>query len=129
MNLVDTNILIADFNPSDKQHSRVRQARIEDPVINELVFVETANVFEKRVHSKDHVLRLVQHIRNEFPMEWVTTPNLDTAIGFFSKYYGKLSFTDCVLLAQAKNRKLQLATFDENLKNAASLEGVKVLAI
>ncbi|MBI5037051.1 PIN domain-containing protein [Candidatus Micrarchaeota archaeon] len=126
MNLLYTSILIADFNPSDSQHVAARGLDLQEAVINELVFAEVANVLERRVSAKESVLPVLLYIREQIPIFQLPLTAIDEGLCLFSKHFRKVSFTDCMLIVQARQNGYLLVTFDQNLKKAAEAEGVQV---
>ncbi len=128
VNLVDSNIFIAYFNPQDAHHERAASLRFEELTTNGLVFAEVANVLERRVKVKDAVLKSIRAIHEKIPI--LPLPQDEAkALEGFGKYFGRLSYTDCTLLVQAKEQGCSLMTFDRNLREAALLEKVGVVPL
>jgi predicted nucleic acid-binding protein len=126
MIVLDANVLVAQMNAYDVHPARIKNANLSDTLTNTLVFAEVANVLERRIKNPPNVLAAVSAVRRQIPIDTVSTALLDEGLALFAKHFGKLSFTDCVVLAQCRQDGHVLATLDAALAHAASSTGVKL---
>ncbi len=118
MELIDTSVFVAYFNDDDDLHERALKRDYKHSSTNQLVFCEVANVLEKRIPDKKIVMDCLKQLLEKVRLVALPEEELNETVREFSKHYGKLSFTDCSLLVQAKNLKAELITFDEKLAKA-----------
>ena len=118
MELIDTSVFVAYFNEDDELHEQALGKDYSDGATNSLVLCEVANVLEKRLKDKKMAVHCLKQLMEKVKLVALPEEQIMETIGAFDKHYGKLSFTDCSLLVQAKNLKAGLITFDEKLKKA-----------
>ncbi len=129
MIFLDANVLVAQLNEGDAHHVRISNADLSDVLTNELVFAEVVNVLERRVKNPQFVLESVTAVRRHIPLEHISSIMLDDGLRFFSENIGKLSFTDCVVLAHCLQSGHSLATLDEELASAAKKASVSLMPV
>jgi predicted nucleic acid-binding protein len=118
MELIDTSVFVAYFNKDDELHEKALGKDYSDGATNSLVLCEVANVLEKRLRNKELAVHCLKQMMEKVKLVALPEEQIMETIDAFSKHYGKLSFTDCSLLVQAKNLKAELITFDEKLAKA-----------
>lgn len=140
--LVDANVLIALAYPRDPHHNQasvlLETLKINKPmfVTNNHIIDEALTVTPRRAKSMVHAILLGNSVYEKeaswfrvfrVPLSWE-----QEAFNLFrsQETYKKdtfLSFTDCILITQARKQRLTtLFTFDETLKKFER-EGIKIL--
>ena len=119
-NLVDSSVWVALFLDFDTQHTKAEklwtqlQERVYLPhcVINEVVTVLAYK------HSKEQADQFIEFVVNAQNIEFLED-SLGEEISWYKEIKARISFTDAALLLLAQKLKLQLVTFDVQLKNLA----------
>jgi predicted nucleic acid-binding protein len=112
-------VIVAYLNEDDALHDRSLKLDLSEAVLNELVLAEVANVLQKRVKDRDKLSKVLIELVENMPLVLATLEDLRAALKIFLDNYPSVSYTDSVLIAQSKNSKAEILTFDENLRKAA----------
>ncbi len=110
---------MAFLNPRDSLHGKASKLDLVNPVLNQLVFAEVANVVQKRVKDKKTVSLLLKQVFEDVPILALSDAVLEQALSEFLLHYPKISFTDATLLVQSKATGMPLLSFDEDLMKIA----------
>lgn len=119
MQLLDSSVIIAVLNTEDSLHEKAKALYLHETAFNELVLAEVSNFLQKKMKEKEKVASILHNLVETTPLVLATARDLHDALKVFFVRYPRLSFTDAVLVAQAKNLNAGIITFDENLKQTA----------
>lgn len=114
--IVDSSVLIAFINQNDALHSQALNLDLTNGAINQLIFAEVANVLQKRAKNSELVFLKLKETLENMPFLEITDADMRHGLVLFEKNYSKISFTDAVIIVQARKLNEQIASFDDNLK-------------
>ena len=116
--VVDSSVLIAYRNESDERHAKalelfkqIEKGEYGSPLLIDYVFDETLTyIFSKR--GKARSLAVGNWLlSSDFDLDYATSVIFQEAWFIFQKS-SELSFTDCVIVAFAREKNASIATFD-----------------
>ncbi len=120
--LLDSNLIIAYFRTSELDHAASKDfiRKLDTFCICDYTLLEVMTVMLLKENKKD-VERVLNFLRTnkDVTVLRLTQAEIGEALSLFIKQSKKASFTDISLMVLAKNRGLQLATFDTELSKTA----------
>ena len=119
LELLDSSVIVAWLNPRDACHGRVERIELGASVVNEICLAEVSSAIRRITGKPAQASKAVALILDNVELCLVSRDDLFEASKIFSTSSGKLSYPDCVLLAQAARIRCVIATFDEELLRAA----------
>ncbi|MBI4146678.1 type II toxin-antitoxin system VapC family toxin [Candidatus Woesearchaeota archaeon] len=130
MILLDTNLLIAAWNPDDSCHEqalrilvRIRQDVYGPAFITDYVFDEALNV-AARYASREDACALGQALLKSYHVAKITETIFDVSWSLFKRAKG-LSFTDCTNVIVCQELGISaMATFDKQFKKIKNINVV-----
>jgi predicted nucleic acid-binding protein len=131
MILLDTSVIVAYYNKSDKHHERARRIIEEiannkygDIFINEQIFSECATIFMIKLGDIKKACFLLDSILEATYLIHSNDEMFNKTFEIFKKQRSsRLSFADCSLIASAKENGISsIASFDEDFKKIEGLE-------
>lgn len=122
MYLVDSNLIIAYFRPTeDKHHSACKFIdALESFAINDYILLEVCTVLQLR-EGHDAAAQAVDFLQKTKGLSFLrlNEEELEMTLDLFLKQKEKISFIDASLLILSKERDLTLATLDQDLAKSA----------
>lgn len=116
---VDTNILVRALvnDPAELEQTQTARTLLSEAAgayISRIVQVETVWVLESAYKfSKADICKTLEHLLRHPLYLLQAHEQFSDALSIFSQH--SADFSDCLILAEAKSRKLQLFTFDKKL--------------
>lgn len=122
MRILDSSVLVAFYRDNEFNHIKALDLvqSSEDFIIMDHVLAEVATVLKMREGLEVAKKALEYLISTDGIKIYETQPELFwSAVSFFSKNKGKLSFTDTLLLLLSRENRIPLVTFDKELAKMA----------
>jgi predicted nucleic acid-binding protein len=116
--MIDTCIWIALLRNRDTCHNQAKNIVKNIPhnklAIYDYLYAETLTVARNKI-SESACQKFINFFKDCKINIQLTTEDVFTLANFLFFKFKRLSFTDCLLLASAKNNNAQLVTFDKEL--------------
>ncbi|MCX6734669.1 MAG: type II toxin-antitoxin system VapC family toxin [Candidatus Peregrinibacteria bacterium] len=124
MIIVDTSVWVSLLVEEDSNHRKANDTflslKYDDVILTEYIYTESLNVLRAKF-SQENCNSFIQLINTtQLSISFADHVITRLATEYFFQFK-KLSFTDCLILASAKINDYEIATFDEDLKNASKL--------
>lgn len=130
--ILDSNVLIAFFNPHDNLHRNalalLKDLESQTRILNDLIFAEVGTVLitkTKNILFVSHILRKLFNDRQGYVRVIpCTKATISKTLDIFSQQQSPhLSFEDCSIIALARSLKIKkIATFDKALRKMFATE-------
>jgi predicted nucleic acid-binding protein len=128
--LIDTSVLVDYILLDSEFHQRAETGikKIERGFLPSVVVEELAYVLDRLKLSKEMVNEKIEEVLDTYGVIGITSANLQTACKMVMKE-NSISFkrfNDKLILAVAKERSMQLFTFDRDLIKECEANGVRI---